>query len=171
MAILYWITGLSGAGKSTIGMELLRIVREKAPGTVYLDGDQLRDVFGVTDSYSSSDRLALAMQYSRLSKMLLEQGLNVICATISMFRVCQKWNRENISGYREIYIRVPFYVLKERDPKQLYSRCLRGECHDVMGVDIPFLEPQNPDLILDNDGSIPPVSQAKRILHNFPLTG
>jgi adenylylsulfate kinase-like enzyme len=153
---LYWLTGLAGAGKTTIGRELYSLIKTKKSNIVFLDGDILREVFGKNMDYSTDERIKIAFQYSRLCKLLTEQGIDVICATISMFKECRQWNRDNIPGYHEIYIRVPLDILIKRDQKQLYSRALKGVIQQVMGIDIPFDEPETPDMILDNDGSKSP---------------
>ena len=163
--ILYWLTGLSGAGKSTIGRELYGLIRRKKPNVILLDGDILREVFGETQNYTSAARLELATQYCRLCKMLTDQGIDVICATISLFPECWSWNREHIPYYCEIYIRVSMDILIKRDQKQLYSRGIRGEIDHVMGVDIPHKEPETPDLIIDNNGFESPLVKANQILN------
>lgn len=160
---LYWLTGLSGAGKTTIGEELVRLLRIEKDNVVFLDGDALRQIFSDHQSFSSLARRKLAMQYAQLCKMLTDQGLDVVCATICMFEECRAWNRDHIPHYREIYIRVPLNVLKERDSKNIYSRAFKGELRNVMGVDIPFEEPQHPDIVLDNDGTKHPKELAKVI--------
>jgi len=160
---LYWITGLAGAGKTTIGRELYSLIKTKKSNVVFLDGDILREVFGKNMGYSTDERIKIAFQYSRLCKLLTEQGIDVICATISMFKECRQWNRDNIPCYHEIYIRVPLEILIKRDQKQLYSRALNGEIQQVMGIDIPFYEPERADLIVDNDGSKAPNSLATYI--------
>jgi len=153
---VFWITGLSGAGKSTVGRLFFDLLRADNTTAVFLDGDILREVFGNDLGHSREDRLKSAMRNARLCRMLAEQGLDVVCATISLFRECQEWNRNNIRSYYEIFLRVPMQVLIERDQKQLYSRALRGEIGQVMGVDIPVEEPQRPDLVVVNDGSLAP---------------
>ncbi len=150
--IVYWITGLAGAGKTTIGRSLYRWLKQKHVNAVFLDGDVLRGVFGNSLGYSPDERLKLAMQYARLCKMLSDQGLVVVCATISMFPVVWEWNRHNISGYKEIYLRVPIQILINRDHKQLYSRALSGEIKYVTGIDIDINEPEFSDIIIENDG-------------------
>lgn len=162
---VYWFTGLAGAGKSTIGRLFYgRIFRQK-PNVVFLDGDVLRVVFGDDLGHSIEDRRRSAMRNSSLCKLLSDQGIDVVCATISMFHVCHDWNRQNISRYREIYIRAPMKVLAERDQKQLYSRAGKGEIAQVMGLDLPFEEPLRPDLIIDNDGSKSPDKIIEEIDH------
>jgi len=166
-ASLYWLTGLSGAGKSTIGKELYALLRKQKLNVVYFDGDILREVFGGTGGYSLDERFKLAMQYCHLAKMLTDQGIDVICATISLFKECWEWNRQYIPEYREIYIKVSMEILIQRDQKQLYSRALKGEIQQVMGVDIPLNEPEFPDLILENPGNTTPQFLAKQILKTF----
>jgi len=166
---VFWFTGLSGAGKSTIGKLFFDRLRGNTAAAVFLDGDILREVFGNDLGHSREERLKSAMRNSRLCKMLADQGIDVVCATISLFRECQGWNRENMPGYHEIYLRVPMQVLIERDQKQLYSRALRGELIDVMGVDLPVEEPLCPECIIDNDGNRTPDEIAKELHMRFEL--
>lgn len=160
---VFWITGLSGAGKTTIGNQFWKLVKKTRPGTVFLDGDKLREIMGRTNEYDPQARLELAMQYCRLCKMLSDQGLDVICATISMFKECWCWNRNNIINYKEIYIKVSMEILIERDQKKLYSRALNSEISHVMGIDIPLEEPWQPDLIIENNGDYSPADLAQKI--------
>jgi adenylylsulfate kinase len=153
---VYWFTGLSGAGKTTLGTVFYSRLKNKKNNTVYLDGDGLRKIFTHTTGYSPEERKKLAMQYSNLCKMLSEQGINVVIATISMFHEIRDWNRVNINNYVEIYIKVSMDVLIRRDQKQLYSRALSGKIKHVMGVNENIEEPENPDFILYNDGDISP---------------
>lgn len=150
---VYWLTGLSGAGKTTIGHLLYDYLNLSKINLVFLDGDILREVFGNDLGHSLEDRKRSAQRNSRLCRMLANQGLDVICATISMFHECRQWNSDNILNYIEIYIEVPIEELIRRDQKQLYSRALRGEAKDIMGIDLPVEAPLNPDIILGNDGS------------------
>jgi cytidine diphosphoramidate kinase len=166
---LYWLTGLSGAGKTTIGSIFYARLKEVKDNIVYLDGDVLREVFGNNKNYSPDERKKLAMCYSRLCKMLTEQGIDVVIATISMFHEVREWNRENIENYNEIYIKVPMDVLIARDQKNLYSRALRGEVEHVMGIDVEVEEPNNPDVIIINDGSTTPEYMMNQLISKLNL--
>ncbi|MBI2981588.1 MAG: adenylyl-sulfate kinase [Deltaproteobacteria bacterium] len=159
---LFWITGLAGAGKTTLGRELYTILKSERPHPVFLDGDRLRQLFGPEKGYSNEDRFSLAMQYAGLCKLLTDQGIDVICSTISMFEKCREWCRTNIPNYREIYLKVPREVLVRRDKKGLYSGVLEGT--QVVGMDLDFEEPKTPDLVLDSSGSLTPRELAQRIL-------
>jgi len=153
MISVFWITGLSGAGKSTIGKKIVGELRKNNEQVVYLDGDELREVFGASgvsiDSHGREGRLALAMQYSRLCRVIAEQGLTVVIATISMFKEIHSWNRENLPGYFEVYLKVPVSELRKRDPKQIYKKFDNGDLSSVAGLDLEIDEPLSADLIID----------------------
>lgn len=171
MSAVYWITGLSGAGKTTIGKLFYRRMKRLFPNTVFLDGDIMREVFGADLGYTESERRKCAMRYSRLCDMLQKQDLNVICCTISMFESIREWNRKHIDNYREIYIKVSMDVLQERDQKGLYSGSKNEQEKDVMGIQIVLEEPKRPDLILENNGDITPEEQAERMAAHFAVSG
>ena len=104
------------------------------------------------------------MRNARLCRLLAQQGGDVICATISLFHEVQRWNRENIAGYFEIYLRVPMDELRRRDTKGIYARGQRGDARDVVGIDVPAETPEAPDLVLDNYGAVDVESAVDRIL-------
>ena len=149
---VYWITGLAGAGKTTIGNLLYKYLKKEHSNTVIFDGDALRQAFGNDLGYSKEDRLQCAMRYSRLCKLIAEQDVHVICCTISMFDEVREWNRSNIKNYIEIFIDVPVSVLAKRNQKNLYSDVKSGNTKDVVGMDLELQLPKNPDVILFNDG-------------------
>lgn len=151
---VYWLTGLAGAGKTTIGKVLYERLKETCPTVVFLDGDTLREVFGGIFGYSSEERLKCALCYARLCKMLSEQGMTVVCCTISMYNEVWEWNRKNLPGYLEVYIKVPAHVLQERDQKKLYSSQKRGLSSDLAGFDVHVDEPPMPDIIIENYGRL-----------------
>ena len=143
---VYWVTGLSGARKTTLCRELVVHFRAQGRPVVMLDGDELREAMGATNAHTRQDRLQLAMRYAHLCHMIAVQGVDVAIATISLFREVHEWNRANIPGYVEIYLHVPLEELKRRDPKQIYARAERGELKDVAGLDFAVDEPQAPDV-------------------------
>lgn len=125
---------------------------DKNEPTVFFDGDELRQVFGNDLGYSEEDRFVCGMRYARLCRLVASQGINVICSTISMFDEIRTWNRENIAGYKEIYLKVPIEVLQVRDQKGLYSGFDAGVTDEVVGKDLHLQLPKNAHIILENDG-------------------
>lgn len=163
MGKVYWVTGLSGAGKTTIGNKLYEHLRLKNKNIIFLDGDILRDVFQVYD-YTTAGRKALAFQYSRLCRMLSEQGLDVVICTISMYREVRDWNRKNISGYIEIFLNVSIEELIRRDQKGLYTKNIKCDNGEVVGLNLDAELPTNPDICIDNYGYNTPEKAVETIL-------
>ena len=144
-----WITGLAGAGKTTLATKLCKRFRQESSSVIQLDGDKLRDLFvgGLGAGTSREARLKLSFGYSKLCKLLAGQGFIVVIATVSLFKEIHKWNRSNIPVYKEVFLKVPFEELEARDQKGLYSKFHNGEIRDVVGLDIEFDEPLNPDFV------------------------
>ena len=162
---LYFFTGLSGAGKTTLGGLFYRRMKARNNATVLLDGDQTRPVFNDQVGYGFEERLIGSYRLFRVCKMLTDQGIDVVCCAICMHGEVRAWNREHIENYREIYIRVTKETLFSRDQKGLYS----SGAKNVMGVDMPFEEPQTPDVVIGNDGGEAPETIVTRLEQSFGL--
>ena len=150
---LVWITGLSGSGKSTIAESLTALLKKKGMKVILLDGDEIRNILvpirEQEQSYTKNERIKLAIQYSKLGNLLVKQGFMVIIATISLFKEVHIWNRKNIKGYFEVYLKVSLEELQRRDPKKIYSRFNAGELKNVAGLDLDIDEPRSPDWVVN----------------------
>ena len=166
-----WITGLSGSGKSTLASHLVELLRAHGEPVVFLDGDELREVFAATvtsvENHGREARLTLAMQYAKLCRVLSSQGLTVVIATISLFREIHEWNRANLPGYFEVYLHVPLDELRRRDPKKIYRRFDAGELKYVAGLDLPVDLPDFPDMIIEFDSEQSVSEVATRVLNSL----
>ena len=164
---VYWFTGLSGAGKTTLGRLFYETLKKSKDDVIFLDGDELRQTIAADLGHGPEDRKKSAMRNSRLCKQLADQGFDVVCSTISLWHECQEWNRGHIRSYKEIYVRAPIPVLTARDSKKIYSRAASAELKNVWGVDLEPEEPKNPDLVIDNDGSKNPGEIVNRLCDRF----
>ena len=142
-----WITGMSGAGKTTVA----RCLYERLSGAVLLDGDELRAALGADScSYDVEGRKKLAMSYARLAGLLAGQGLTVIVATISLFHEVHSYNRQHLPGYLEVFLDVPEAVRRSRDPKGLYAAETAGSKNPLVGGGARAELPLSPDIRLDD---------------------
>lgn len=134
-----WITGLSGAGKTTLAKAILKQDKRK---WIHLDGDELRSVLSVQHELTIESRKSLATSYSSLAKMLSEQGFDVIVSTVSLFHSIQHWNRENITNYFEVFIDADIQLIRQRNQKGVYNE---GNYDLVVGLGIAHEIPLKPD--------------------------
>jgi len=167
-----WITGLSGAGKTTVAQAVARCLRLKGVQPVVLDGDAVRDA--VRDPHTGHDRvsrLANAYRICRLAKLLADQGHLVLVATMSLFSEIHQWNRKQLPNYLEVYLKVDWESLVARDARGLYSRFDQGNADNIAGLDLEFDEPSEPDLVLENqEPFIKPEQLAKKIWDHLQAT-
>lgn len=156
---VFWITGLSATGKTTVGSLLAQNLQAIGRQAIFLDGDRIRNILGNHFGYSRAERLQLAKTYASLCLELSTQGFDVVCATISLFHEIHQWNRKNIPLYREIYLVVPEEELLRR------SRDKAGGnwTDNIVGIDIPAEIPLAPDLIIPNHGTMTPEKTAEKI--------
>ena len=164
---LYFFTGLSGAGKSTIGGLFFQRMQERGNEVVLIDGDRRRERFGATlpRNFSFVARLTGARSMFRRCKELTDEGTDVVCCSISMFHEIRVWNRLHIKNYREIYLKASMETLYKRDQRGLYS----SGAPNVVGVNIPWEEPSHADIVIENDGQETPLEIVARIEEAFGI--
>ena len=163
---VYFFTGPSGAGKTTIGGLLYSRMKAKRNDVVLLDGDQLRRLsFHKKSGYTTEERRRGAYYNFEMCKMLADQGIDVVLCSISMYHDCRSWAAEHIENYREIYVKAARETLYRRDQKGLYS----SGAKNVVGVDLLCEEPEAPDIVIENDGAESPEEIVDRLEVFFGL--
>ena len=141
--LCYWITGLSGAGKTSLANNLVNKIKTIKPNVAFLDGDDLREVLD-TQAFNHDQRVKIGYIYSRLAKMLVEQNITVVISVMALFKEVQLWNRNNIPNYFEVFLDVPIEELVRRDPKGLYKKFNSGLIKNMMGLDLEPDYPKDP---------------------------
>ncbi len=152
--MVIWLIGLSGCGKTTLAEEVVRLARESRHPTVLLDGDKIRELFQDDLDHSLEGRKGNADRICRLSQFLEQQGINVVCAILSIFPESRNWCRENLINYYEVFIDSPINDLIQRDSKGLYRQFNEGKIRNVAGLDLEFIRPEMPDLLIKNDSTL-----------------
>ena len=102
--ILFWITGLSGCGKTTLAKRIIPFIRKKYGPVIHLDGDSLRNILNLY-GYSFKDRLSNSEKFTRIAKLMTDQGINVVFSLVALMNKPRNWNKKNIKNYIEIYIK------------------------------------------------------------------
>jgi adenylylsulfate kinase len=168
--MVVWLVGMYASGKSTLAEEMRILLEKDNSNVLVLNGGDVRQILGGDLSYSLEDRKKNAERISRICKYLSDQGMLVICAMLSLFEETRQWNRENIDSYFEVYIDVSMENLLKRDKKNLYRKALNGEIDDVVGVDIEFIKPEIPNLIIDNNANSDSLNElANKIIQKMSI--
>lgn len=146
-----WLTGLSGAGKTTLAITLCRRLEDAGTMAAVLDGDAVRAGLCRGLGFSPGDRRENIRRVAEVAKLMREAGLVVICALISPLREDRAMARDIIGAvyFQEVHVATPLEVCERRDPKGLYRNARANALTQFTGVSAPYEEPQSPDLRID----------------------
>ncbi|GAB4342207.1 MAG: adenylyl-sulfate kinase [Candidatus Abyssubacteria bacterium] len=146
-----WFTGLSGAGKTTLSRRVEEVLLERGLRVEVLDGDVVRQNLSKGLGFSKEDRDINIRRIGFVCHLLTRNDVIAIAAAISPYRSVREENRKLIGSFVEVFCKCPIPVLKERDPKGLYEKALKGEIRHFTGVDDPYEDPLNPEVIVETD--------------------
>jgi adenylylsulfate kinase len=146
-----WFTGLSGAGKSTLAEIIEQRLRERGHNVEVLDGDEVRTHLSKGLGFSKEDRDINIKRIAFVSKLLTRNGVVTISAAIAPYREAREWARQEIGNFVEVYVKCPLEVCRQRDVKGLYKLVDEGKIKNFTGVDDPYEEPGNPEVIVETD--------------------
>ena len=152
---IIWVIGLPNSGKTLLAEGLTKKFNKENITSVLLDGDDIRKVLSMENKrFLIEDRKENARRIGRLASLINGQGINVIVAANTMFHDIQRYHREHLKGYFEIYMRTSEKIRRKRDEeKKIYERFDSGELKNVLGLDLEAEEPENPDVIVNNEES------------------
>ena len=147
-----WFTGLSGSGKSSAAVALEKALMELGHISYRLDGDNVRLGINKNLGFTADDRTENIRRIGEISKLFVDTGVVVLSSFISPYRadrdMVRALHEEAGMIFLEVFVDVPLAVAEARDPKGLYKKARAGEIKNFTGIDAPYEEPQNPDLVL-----------------------
>ncbi|MCY4108050.1 MAG: adenylyl-sulfate kinase, partial [Chloroflexi bacterium] len=158
-----WLTGLSGAGKSTIAAFLAEELQARNHAVEMLDGDEVRKNLSAGLGFSREDRDANVRRIGWVAAMATRHGAAVIVAAISPYREVREEVRRQIGSFVEVYVKCPLDVLKRRDPKGLYKKAVAGEIGNFTGISDPYEEPSRPEIVIETSLESPAESTRKLV--------
>ncbi len=143
-----WLTGLSGSGKSTIGLQLQAELIKRKQRVERLDGDVTRAIFPST-GFDKESRNANVKKAGFVASLLQKQDVNVVACYISPYKEARDDVRQMCDNFIEVYVSTPLAVCEERDVKGLYAKARAGEITQFTGIDDPYEVPDKPELVVD----------------------
>jgi adenylyl-sulfate kinase len=165
-----WFTGLPCSGKSTLAKKVEEILLERGVKVELLDGDEVRTNLSKGLGFSKEDRDTNIKRIGYVCKLLSRNGVAAIAAAISPYKAVRDEVRNSIDNFVEVYVKAPVDVLKERDVKGMYKKALAGEIKNFTGVDDPYEEPDNPEILIESDKESVEESTSK-IIRTLELMG
>src|SRR4051794_3262421 len=162
---LIWLTGLSGAGKSTIANIVERRLHALGRHTYLLDGDNVRHGLNKDLGFTDADRVENIRRVGEVARLMMDAGLIVIASFISPFRSERRTVRGLMEDdeFFEVFVDVPIELAEERDRKGLYAKARRGELKNFTGIDSRYEPPEQPELRLQT-GTLTPEEAAQRVI-------
>ena len=151
--MVFWFTGLSGSGKSTIAVEVEKELYRRGRASYRLDGDNLRFGLNKDLGFTAEDREENIRRIGEVAALFADAGLITLASFISPYRSGREAARQaaGAENFKEIYVKADVATCAERDPKGLYARVKKGEIENFTGISAPYEEPENPDLVVDTE--------------------
>ncbi len=146
-----WLTGLSGAGKTTVAVALENELHERGLLIERLDGDTVREGLTRDLGFSKEDRDKNIERVSFVARLLSRNRVGVVASFISPYREARDKVRELTTNFIEVYVNAPLEVCASRDVKGLYAKAFAGQIQGFTGVNDPYEAPENPEIVLHTD--------------------
>lgn len=153
--VTLWFTGLSGSGKSTVAVALEQALHAQGRLSYRLDGDNIRMGINKNLGFSAEDRAENIRRIGEIAKLFCDTGVITLSSFVSPYRedrdLVRKLHEEGDIPFVEVFMKTSLEEAEKRDPKGLYKKARAGEIKNFTGIDDPYEEPENPELVLDTE--------------------
>lgn len=162
--ILFWITGVSGAGKTSLAKTISKKIKSKYGPTVSISGDEFRKIFDL-NKFTKKEREKNYIKYLRFAKFMTDQNINIIFDLIGLYHKARSWNRKNIDNYVEIYIKTDIQKIIQFNKKKIY----KNDRRNIIGLSIKAEYPKNPDIMIENNFDRPIKDLSKELIRKLNI--
>ena len=172
--VTLWFTGLSGSGKSTVAVALERALHARGRLSYRLDGDNIRMGINKNLGFSAADRAENIRRIGEIAKLFCDTGVIMLSSFVSPYRedrnLVRKLHEESDIPFVEVFMKTSLAEAEKRDPKGLYKKARAGEIKNFTGIDDPYEEPENAELVLDTE-AMTPEQEAEVLLDYLKTNG
>ena len=147
-SVVVWLTGLPGAGKTTLAARLAEVLVGRGLRVEQLDGDSLREIFPGT-GFTRAEREEHVRRAGMMASALERRGVTVVASLVSPYQASRRQVRSLCRNFVEVHVATPLDVCERRDPKGLYAKARRGEIRNFTGIDDPYEPPERAEVVVD----------------------
>ena len=164
---IFWILGPTSSGKTTIGKAYAQFLRDQSLSSIHFDGDEFRQILGPSLGLSPEDRFKNVSLCVYMANKCLDSGSNVVVSALTAHETARQFVIKNIKNLVLIYLECPLEILKKRDSRGLYQKVKTGEieANTVVGLESPYIMPENPHIILNTNELA--VKESVAAIHNW----
>ena len=150
-APVIWLTGIPASGKTTLALELQKFYEQNGLPVEILDGDEIRKTLSKDLGFSPEDRKEHNRRVIFVAQILAKNGVTTIVPLISPYRETRAFARKEVHNFVEVWVKASVDECIKRDPKGLYKKAIAGDIKNLTGLQAPYEEPENAELIIDTE--------------------
>jgi len=150
-----WITGLCGSGKTALAKEIEPLLKKRGRNCEILDGNEVRALISSELGFTAEDRKLHNKRVIHIAKLLARNGVGVLVSLISPYRETRAFARGELPNFVEVWTKCSLKICEVRDKKGLYKKARSGEISDFTGIQHPYEEPENPEVMVDTENESP----------------
>jgi adenylylsulfate kinase len=165
-----WLTGLSGSGKTTLAQHLAEEMGKRGMKAIVIDGEEMRRSLGDGLGFSPEDRKVQAKRLAYISGILAKNGIVAVAASVSPSREARETARKELGDFVEVYVKCDARTRAGREEKGLYEKFEKGQVSNLAGADLPYEEPESPEVVCDTS-ELDPEESVQKVMKKLEMLG